>query len=137
MVIIPAKMGRHNKRALLDRLLRLGTASRAELAKSLGLSQPTAGKIADELLELGVFEETDDDAQNGSDSSGPRMGRPGRMLRLTQSKARFLGIQLGIAETWLSPLPLSVTEEDQWLIKFETPSTAKEWARRLQDAEAE
>ena len=45
MVIVPSKMGRHNKRALLDRLLRLGTASRAELAKSLGLSQPTAGKL--------------------------------------------------------------------------------------------
>src|SRR3954463_2583682 len=98
MVIIPSKMGRHNKRALLDRLLRLGIASRAELAKSLGLSQPTAGKIADELLELGVFEETDAETQNGAEqaNSGPRMGRPGRMLRLTQSKSRFLGIQLGL-----------------------------------------
>ncbi len=83
MVIIPSKMGRHNKRALLDRLLRLGTASRAELAKSLGLSQPTTGKIADELLELGVFEETDEEGGNGSEQT--RMGRPGRMLRLTQS----------------------------------------------------
>jgi len=139
MVIIPSKMGRHNKRALLDRLLRLGTASRAELAKSLGLSQPTAGKIADELLELGVFEETDDDNQNGSEngSTGPRMGRPGRMLRLSQSKSRFLGIQLGVSETCLSPLPLSVTEEDQWLIKFDTPGTAKEWSRKLQSAAEE
>ncbi len=139
MVIIPSKMGRHNKRALLDRLLRLGTASRAELAKSLGLSQPTAGKIADELLELGVFEETDVDPQNGSEhaNSGPRMGRPGRMLRLTQSTSRFLGIQLGLAETFLSPLPLSVTEEDEWQIKFETPSTAREWSRKLQKAAGE
>jgi N-acetylglucosamine repressor len=136
MVIIPSKMGRHNKRALLDRLLRLGTASRAELAKSLGLSQPTTGKIADELLELGVFEEADEDTQNGAEhpNSGPRMGRPGRMLRLTQSKSRFLGIELGLAETCLSPLPLAVAEEDQWLIKFNTPSTAKEWSRKLQDA---
>ena len=67
MVIIPSKMGRHNKRAVLDRLLRLGTASRAELAKSLGLSQPTAGKIADELLELGVFEETDEETERDTD----------------------------------------------------------------------
>jgi predicted NBD/HSP70 family sugar kinase len=139
MVIIPSKMGRHNKRALLDRLLRLGTASRAELAKSLGLSQPTAGKIADELLELGVFEEIDEELHNGSNrhDSGPRMGRPGRMLRLTQSKSRFLGIQLGLTETFVSPLPLSVTEEDEWLIKFETPATAKDWSRKLQDAAAE
>jgi predicted NBD/HSP70 family sugar kinase len=135
MVIIPSKMGRHNKRALLDRLLRLGTASRAELAKSLGLSQPTAGKIADELLELGVFEETDEDT--GNDSEHTRMGRPGRMLRLTQSKSRFLGIQLGIAETWISPLPLSVTEEDQWQIKLSTPGSAREWSRALRKAAAE
>jgi len=135
MVIVPSKMGRHNKRALLDRLLRLGTASRADLAKSLGLSQPTAGKIADELLELGVFEETDEDNGNGAEHT--RMGRPGRMLRLTQSKSRFLGIQLGIAETWLSPLPLSVTEENDWQIKISTPGSAKEWTRALRKAAAE
>jgi predicted NBD/HSP70 family sugar kinase len=139
MVIIPSKMGRHNKRALLDRLLRLGTASRADLAKSLGLSQPTAGKIADELLELGVFEETDELVPNGSlhAGKGPRMGRPGRMLRLTQSKSRFLGIKLGLTETYLSPLPLSVTDEDQWLIRLKTPATAKEWSRKLRQAAAQ
>jgi predicted NBD/HSP70 family sugar kinase len=135
MVIVPSKMGRHNKRALLDRLLRLGTASRAELAKSLGLSQPTAGKIADELLELGVFEETDFETPNPTEQT--RMGRPGRMLRLTQSKSRFLGIQLGIAETCLSPLPLSVTEEDQWLIKLNTPESAEEWSGALRKAAKE
>src|SRR6185437_2272375 len=135
MVIIPSKMGKHDKRALLDRLLRLGTASRADLAKSLGLSQPTTGKIADELLELGVFEETDEDAGNGAEHT--RMGRPGRMLRLTQSKSRFLGIQLGIGETWLSPLPLSVTEEGDWQIKIGTPDSAKEWTRALRKAAAE
>src|SRR6185437_4746120 len=127
MVIVPSRMGRHNKRALLARLLRLGTASRAELAKSLGLSQPTTGKIADELLELGVFEETEDESENGS--AYTRMGRPGRMLRLTQSKSRFLGIQLGIAETRLAPLPLSVTEENRWQIRLRTPGSAKEWSR--------
>jgi predicted NBD/HSP70 family sugar kinase len=139
MVIIPSKMGRHNKRALLDRLLRLGTASRADLAKSLGLSQPTAGKIADELLKLGVFEETDEPDQNGNPhtAKNPRMGRPGRMLRLTQSKSRFLGIKLGLSETHLSPLPLSVTDEDEWLIRFKTPRTANEWSRELKQASAQ
>jgi len=139
MVIIPSKMGRHNKRALLDRLLRLGTASRADLAKSLGLSQPTTGKIADELIELGVFEEIDELPQNGSHrpTSAARMGRPGRMLRLTQSKSRFLGIQLGLNETRLSPLPLSVTDENQWLVRLPTPSSAREWSRQLRKAAAQ
>src|SRR5579864_4287570 len=116
MVIIPSKMGRHNKRALLDRLLRLGTASRADLAKSLGLSQPTTGKIADELLELGVFEETEEDASEAPPAPGPnrRMGRPARMLRLTQSRALFLGLHLGLEKTSLAPLPLSVNDAGPW-----------------------
>ncbi|HWY75275.1 MAG TPA: Lrp/AsnC family transcriptional regulator, partial [Verrucomicrobiae bacterium] len=93
MIVIPSHMGRLNKRALLTRLQRLGTASRADLAKSLGLSQPTAGKIVDELLDLGVFEEVAAVAQPASGQgrkAGTRPGRPGRMLRLTRSKARFL-----------------------------------------------
>src|SRR5437879_3846338 len=103
MVIVPSQMGRHNKRALVDRLHRLGTASRADLAKSLGLSQPTAGKIADELLELGVFEEADECAdESPEEGSVRRLGRPARMLRLTQSKPRFLGLQLGVQKTSLT-----------------------------------
>ena len=133
MVIVPSQMGRHNKRALLERLLRLGTASRAELAKSLGLSQPTAGKIADELLDLGVFEETEETAPEASTvpAVNRRLGRPARMLRLTQSKARFLGIQLGLTKTLLAPLPLSISDESSWTNDFDTPATAKEWVRGL------
>ena len=133
MVIVPSQMGRHNKRALLERLLRLGTASRAELAKSLGLSQPTAGKIADELLDLGVFEETEEIAPEASTvpAANRRLGRPARMLRLTQSKARFLGIQLGLTKTLLAPLPLSISDETSWTNDFDTPATAKEWVRGL------
>jgi predicted NBD/HSP70 family sugar kinase len=134
MVIVPSKMGRHNKRALLDRMLRLGTASRAGLAKSLGLSQPTVGKIANELIEDGVFEEIEE-PQNGSEHA--RMGRPGRMLRLTQSKSRFLGIQLGLGETYLSPLPLSRPVENEWLVRFRTPGTPGEWSRELRKAAAQ
>jgi DNA-binding Lrp family transcriptional regulator len=57
MIYVPARMGQLNRRALLRRLLKFGVASRADLAKSLGMSQPTAGKIVDELLAAGVLEE--------------------------------------------------------------------------------
>jgi glutamate synthase (NADPH/NADH) small chain len=50
MIYVPSRMGQLNRRALLRRLQKLGVASRAELAKSLGMSQPTAGKIVDELI---------------------------------------------------------------------------------------
>ena len=56
---------------------------------------------------------------------------------MTQSKYRFLGIKLGLAETHLSPLPLSVTDEDHWQIRFKTPTTAKQWSRKLRQAAAQ
>ncbi len=137
MVIIPSKMGRHNKRALVDRLHRLGTASRAGLAKSLGLSQPTTGKIADELLALGIFEETAEFAADSSRESGsPRLGRPAKMLRLAQSKAHFLGIQLGVETTSLAPLPLAISAEGPWANSFATARSAKEWLHDLRKAAA-
>jgi DNA-binding Lrp family transcriptional regulator len=48
-------MGRINARTLLNRLQKLGTSCRADLARVLGISQPTAGRIVDELLEAGVL----------------------------------------------------------------------------------
>lgn len=134
MIVVPSRMGRLNKRALLNCLQTMQTGSRADLAKSLGLSQPTTGKIADELLELGVCEEVEvlSDNLNGHPSRGRKLGRPARMLRLTQSKPRFLGIQLGVARTSVAPLSLSVRDENDAAIDFETPKTAKEWVRQLQ-----
>lgn len=138
MVIIPAKMGRHNKRALLDCMHRLGTASRAELAKSLGLSQPTAGKIADELIELGVFEETEETAPDSSNAiPNRRLGRPARMLRLNQSKARFLGFQLGLEKTTAAPLPLSLHDDENWPVNFDTGKEINEWSLGLRKAAAQ
>lgn len=120
-------MGRLNKRALLSCLRHRGTASRTDLAKLLGLSQPTAGKIVDELLEREVLEEVCP-PDNGRSA---RLGRPARMLRLTQSKTRFLGLHLGVSQTRLARLPVGDGGEDRWTIGFDTPPSAKEWSRRL------
>jgi predicted NBD/HSP70 family sugar kinase len=136
MIVVPSRMGRLNKRALLGHLHRLGTASRADLAKSLGLSQPTAGKIVDELLELGVFEEVSAPiaAAGSPGRTRSKVGRPARMLRLSRSKAHFLGIQLGIRETSFALLPVGSTGEDAWPIQVETTDSAKDWVRQLQQA---
>ncbi|HEY1662461.1 MAG TPA: ROK family protein [Verrucomicrobiae bacterium] len=131
MILIPSQMGRHNKRTLLEHLRRSGTASRAGLAKSLGLSQPTVGKIADELLELGVFEEADQLAVTGVNS---RVGRPARMLFLNRSKVRFLGLQLGVEWTRVALLPLGATEESSCSVEFKTPGNAGGWIQQLRKA---
>lgn len=137
MTFIPAKMGRLNKRALLGQLQKTGRASRAELAKSLGMSQPTAGKIVDDLLTRGVLEEVEA-AANGH---GARLGRPGRKLQLEGSKQRFLGVQLGLTETYVAGLSLGMSGEDNWQIHFPTPTgrgnIAEQWVRGLNAATAQ
>ena len=131
-------MGQLNRRALLRQLQRMGMASRADLAKSLGMSQPTAGKIVDELLELSVLEEVETPLTNGREKSGTvetiLRGRPGRQLRLNQSAARLLGIQLGVRETSIAGLTLGVPEGDEWHFSFSTNGGVppeKNWERKL------
>jgi predicted NBD/HSP70 family sugar kinase len=135
MVVVPSKMGRLNKRALLARLQVMGTASRARLAKSMGLSQPTVGKIVEELLDLGVLEETEleDSTANGEETRSV-LGRPGRMVRLNQSQPRFVGIQLGVSETSLASLPVGTSKEDSWQVTVPTPGSATLWLDHLRKA---
>jgi predicted NBD/HSP70 family sugar kinase len=137
MIVVPSKMGCLNKRALLWRLQRMGLASRADLAKTLGISQPTAGKIVDELLELGVLEEVDGEIVAGlarTKSRQAKLGRPGRIVRLNRCQPRFLGIQLGVSDTNLALLPLGANEEDRWRVRVKTSNSAESWARQLQEA---
>lgn len=131
MIFLPSSMGLMNKRALLRRLQKTGLASRASLAKTLGMSQPTSGKIVDELLAAGVLEEVE-----LADGGSSRMrGRPGRMLRLNQSKSCFIAIQLGLQETAVAGLALGVSDPDQWQVTFSLAknelNSAAVWERQL------
>ncbi|HZL78680.1 MAG TPA: ROK family protein, partial [Candidatus Limnocylindrales bacterium] len=144
MIYIPSRMGQLNRRALLRQLQKLGVASRAELAKSLGMSQPTAGKIVDELLTVDVLEEVEVPPVNGKERSSNggldnvQRGRPGRQLRLNQSSAKLLGIQLGVNETTVAGLSLAVADADEWHFTFNTggadASPAKIWGQKLRSA---
>src|SRR5215470_16818231 len=95
---LPASLRRTNQRTVISLLFRMGTASRADLAKAAGISQPTAGKIISELLELGILQEVDSSPSNGHDGSRartkPRLGRPGQLLRLDDKRPRFLAIEI-------------------------------------------
>src|SRR5690348_5317799 len=119
MIYVPSRMGQLNRRALLKQLQKLGVASRAELAKSLGMSQPTAGKIVDELIAMDVLEEVaeNDDRGANPDAAG-QLGRPGRKLRLNGSRPKFAGIQLGLHTTSVDGLTLGVPHEDQTHVLF-------------------
>jgi predicted NBD/HSP70 family sugar kinase len=132
VILVPSKMGQLNKRALLARLQVLGAASRAELAKSLGLSQPTTGKIVDELLQIGLVRECDSERLR----EGAAVGRPGRRLRLDDSCPRIVAVQLGVTHTSLAALPIGAGGEDHWTVQFATPASAARWRRALSKAAA-
>src|SRR5678810_709015 len=98
---LPASLRRTNQRTVISLLWRLGSASRADLAKAAGTSQPTAGKITAELLQLGVLQEAGLSSVGAESESthtaAPRLGRPGQLLRLDSERRRFLAIQLGVS----------------------------------------
>src|SRR6516225_8560076 len=98
---LPSSLRRTNQRTVISLLSRLGSASRADLAKAAGISQPTAGKITTELLKLGILQEAGLAAVEGTHNGRgtPRLGRPGQMLRLDDRRARFVVIQLGVSDT--------------------------------------
>ena len=135
LAALPSSLRRLNERAILQRLRRLGTATRADLAKSTGISQPTAGKIIDELLAYGLIEELEEEpAENtGNGPATRRLGRPGRLLRLDATHPRFLGIELGVEQTRLCPLPLAVSENAVEARMFETGRHPETWSRRLRE----
>ena len=139
MIYVPSRMGQLNRRALLRQLQKLGVASRAELAKALGMSQPTAGKIVDELMVMDVLEEVSENGdRNGHGDVSAQLGRPGRKLQLNHSRAKFLGIQLGVNTTTLAGLTLGVASEDHWPGSFEVagtePDPARTWEKKLRQA---
>jgi predicted NBD/HSP70 family sugar kinase len=131
MIVVPARMGQINKRTLLGRLRKMGQGSRAELARLLGISQPTAGRIVDELLAAQVLEELPESTPGTEAKTNGKLGRPSRMLRLDSTHPRFLGIQLGVTETRLASLPLGLGNEDHWDARFATPGTAEQWLKEL------
>jgi len=136
MIYVPSRMGQLNRRALLRQLQKLGVASRAELAKALGMSQPTAGKIVDELLAVEVLEEIEVAEANGAETS--LRGRPGRKLQLNHSQSRLLAIQLGMQETTVAALALGIPDADQWHFTFALEkgemNPARGWEKSLRAA---
>ncbi len=125
-----------NRRTLFNQLRLLGRATRADLAKSLGMSAPTAGKIVDELLALGVLAQVEGGAavtRDGRRPPGPngKLGRPGRLIELDRKKARFIGIELGVAETRLAALPVGADDEQRWAVRISTLNSAGRWQKQL------
>lgn len=133
---LPASLRRTNQRTVISLLLRMGSASRADLAKAAGISQPTAGKITSELLELGVLQAAGQATPEANGHSSPKLGRPGQLLRLDARHNRFLVVELGVTETNISSLPVAVQLEDKWSASFPTPKSPEAWIREFKNVTA-
>jgi predicted NBD/HSP70 family sugar kinase len=123
-----------NQQRLVEQLLRRGISTRAELAKAGGMSQPTAGKIIDELSSAGVVEELS--TEDGVARARPTVGRPGKQLRLSQSPARLVIAELGVERTRLAAVPAALPDEERWDVEFRTPGSEATWRQRLRQHSA-
>jgi predicted NBD/HSP70 family sugar kinase len=129
MPAVPASLRIANQATLLEQLLERKAASRADLAKATGMSQPTAGKIIDDLVHAGVVEEI-----KTVDSGRPSVGRPGKQLRLATARPRFVVIELGVEWTRLAALPPSPPETERWEAQFKTPTSEAAWQEKVAQA---
>lgn len=80
-----------NLRAVVDRLADDGPLARAELARALGLSPTSVGRLVDELLRQGLVAE--------GERVGGGVGRPHTLLRLRAETALVAGVS--IRSRWL------------------------------------
>lgn len=123
----PSHLRRLHERQIVSALRRVASATRGELARTAGISLPTAGKIVDDLLSQRILEAAPADSNGGA-----RLGRPAQSVRLDAARKRFLAVQLGVIHTRLSMVALAAPDIDRWDVEFPTPGNPQEWARRLE-----
>jgi predicted NBD/HSP70 family sugar kinase len=90
---LPVSSGQRERHRLqvVDVLRANGTASRAEIARSTGLSRATVSGLVGELQEEGVVVERDGEHP----SAGPAGGRPATRLALNPSTGSAIGVDFG------------------------------------------
>src|SRR4051812_34064051 len=119
---------RLNQRRIVESMARLGKASRVELARIAGISQPTVSRIVDELLSGGVLMEAAGQEQLTA------VGRPSTPLQLDTRHPRFAVVQVGVRKTRLSVVPIAIPSQDRWQHEFSSPTTLESWLKGLTKA---
>ena len=130
-----------NQRKVIRAMIRLRAASRTQLAREAELSQPTVGRIVDELLDRSILGEVEardqatvpplEAGQNGQQQPS-QLGRPSQALQLDRRKKRFLAIQVGVHQTRVAATPIAVSEADEWQAIVPTPQSPRALADLMQ-----
>lgn len=128
-----SQIRRMNQRKVIKIMMRLGSASRAQVAKATGMSQATVGRIVDELLENAILAEAAG-AGTSRDAESAQIGRPSARLELDRQRRRFLAVQVDVHQTRLAALPLAVADTEKWPVQIATPASPEQWAEDLASA---
>jgi len=131
---VPNDLRQINRRRLVQAALRMGTASRSELARATGLSLPTAGKIVDELCAERILTSAPSSSSNRDSTGAARLGRPGHYLEFHSTATQYVAIQLGMRNTRLALLASAPPTDDSWDATFPTHTNADKWARSVVSA---
>ena len=128
-----------NQRKVLRAMMRLRAASRTQLAREANLSQPTVGRIVDQLLDSSILSQAEGAQASVSDDGGEggqrsQLGRPSQALQLDRRRKRFLAVQVGVHLTRVAAMPIAVTEADEWQATFTTPHSPGAFAEALENA---
>jgi hypothetical protein len=87
-MIVKNRLRRDNFIKVLESLWLRPNRSRADIARELRLDRSTVGYMVDQMVELGIIEQT------SNDSTGPRGGRPSVLLRILPGYAYSIGVEL-------------------------------------------
>ncbi|MDQ0474759.1 ROK family transcriptional regulator [Labrys wisconsinensis] len=86
----PQAIRQLNETRALAALFRAGGMSRAELARSLGLTRSTTGSLVQSLLDAGLVRERPEE------EAAARVGRPGILVEIDGDGAFFIGADIGV-----------------------------------------
>ncbi len=82
-----------NERSIFTLLRTHGDASRAVVARALGLTPATISRLTSDMLKRGLLREV---AQQSEQTSGREPGRPGVALSVNPTGGYFLGVEIGV-----------------------------------------
>jgi len=111
----PQLLGRMTQRAVAETLKTHGPMSRADVARTTGISPTTVSSAVVQVLKAGFVEETD------AEITGP--GRPGKILRLARDSVQVIGAS--VEPDWCALVVggLDGTTTPQQARRFPTPTT--------------
>ena len=136
----PSQLRIANVRRAFRTLLAKGPCSRAELARTIGLSAVTAGKVVDGMLADGLVLEVEERAAAVGEPAA--MGRPPRMVGLSPA-VRMLAVEIGAVESSVRALSLADAARadldeplngDRAPVRFATPSGQARFVAELERA---